>query len=102
MRPRALALGVLAAVSVALFPRPDPPMGHAQAAVDIRCVGFEPGGGRKALVHLHNAGAFDTPTQVQWLRADGTVRDTEDLVVPDHAEPGAPGGRRRNGLRRSG
>jgi len=66
---------------MALLLSPARGTGHAQAAVDIRCVGFEPDGGHKALVHLHNAGADDTPTQVQWLSADGTVRETDDFVV---------------------
>jgi len=82
MQPRFLAFGVLSAASLALSPVSNLPTGHAQETVDIRCVGFESGGGRKALVHLHNAAAADTPTRVQWLSADGTVRETEDLVVP--------------------
>ena len=79
---RVLALGVLSAALAALLPLPAPGVGHAQAATDIRCVGFEQGGNHKAVLHLHNAAAADAPTQVQWLGADGTVRETEDLVVP--------------------
>ena len=76
------ALGTLGAALTALLLLTSAGVGQAQGPVDVRCVGFEPGGQRKALLHLHNAAAADAPVQVQWLSPDGTIRETEDFAVP--------------------
>jgi hypothetical protein len=81
-KPYLLVPVVLAAVLLgALLPRPGAGIGQAQGMVDIRCVGFEQGGNRKALVRVHNADAAATSAQLQWLRPDGTVRETINVEV---------------------
>jgi hypothetical protein len=70
-----------AALLGALLPRPGTGVGLAQGPVDVRCVGFEQGGNRKALVRVHNAGAAATSAQVEWLRPDGTVREAVGVEV---------------------
>jgi hypothetical protein len=74
-----LVLG--AALLGALLPRPGAGVGQAQAPVEVRCLGFEPGGHRKALVRLHNAGPAATLAQLEWLRPDGGVMEAVTVEV---------------------
>jgi hypothetical protein len=80
MIPRTLAIGLVGSGLAALLLNPG--TGRAQTPVDIRCVGFEGGDDRKALLHLHNADSANASVEVQWFNHDGAVRYAETLVVP--------------------
>jgi hypothetical protein len=82
MGRRFLGPGVLGPAVAALLLLLRAGVGQAQAAVDIRCVGFEQGGNRKALLHLHNADAGNASAQLRWRSPDGTIRESIDLVIP--------------------
>jgi hypothetical protein len=79
---RVLGPGLVGAALAALLLLPRAGAGQAQPAVDIRCVGFEQGGDRKALLHLHNADDGAASAQVRWRSPDGTVGETTDLIIP--------------------
>jgi hypothetical protein len=81
-KPLLLVPVLLGAVLLgALLPHPGAGIGQAQGTVEVRCVGFEQGGNRKALVRLHNADAAATSAQLQWLRPDGTVREAVAIDI---------------------
>jgi hypothetical protein len=81
-KPLLLVPALLGALLLgALLPHAGAGVGQAQDTVEVRCVGFEQGGDRKALVYLHNADAAATSAQLQWLRPDGTVREAVSIEL---------------------
>jgi hypothetical protein len=63
------------------------PVVRSQVMADIRCIGFEGGQNRKAILHLHNAAADDTTAEIQWLDGIGTVMETISLDIPSGQTP---------------
>ena len=87
MRGRIVAMAlVLSGASLGwLLPRPwaEPAQAQGPGPVDIRCVGFEPRDGRKALAVIHNPGPVEITAEFTWIRNNGRVLETfQSLIGP--------------------